>query len=294
MKLKSTTLLMTALLGAWALPANAQTPNLDCDSYEEVHGFGPGGAAMAWGMGTMVGNGAVQVWDASFNCPQTTADCMSFGPIIGDDPGRQQPPQGHACDSEIDLDLDGDGLPDESFPTLGLDIPIPAGGDGEYEYGLGGAYLPDGHHGGGYGVVTVTCVGVTTDSGIACAFMAGRDGDDDGFTDPMNDPVDCVGGWYYGTPEGQYVMVQDTTDGRTCDSAGAAGTGDTGTWIFISDQVTTGDDGSINFPCPILVTDLDVPDVQVHPECVLAALATLVLPSDANPSVQVGVSGTAA
>lgn len=97
--------------------------------------------------------------------------------------------------------------------------------DGDLEYGQGGAFLPDDHHEGDDGSVSVECEASDV---LPCTFYAGRDGDGDDVIDDANDPSDCLTGLLDGPFSD---TVWDASDGRSCSDPGAVGSGDDGTWI---------------------------------------------------------------
>lgn len=215
MRTKSLILAIAAML---ALPtmalvpaATAHTPpapNLNCDTAQAEHDWALGGGVSVFALGRTRGAGITTVFEGSVNCPLEDI-CVDLS------------------DGE---DVDGDGNPDTpDLPEQCAGQALIPGSDGDFEFGIGGAFLPATHHS---ATVTVTSVGPS-------AFSGGSDGDDDGTVDGANDPVDCLSGILFAN--GGAVTLTDEGDGRTC-PAGMDG----GWWIFVDGcGVTTGDDGEL-------------------------------------------------
>lgn len=300
------TIAVASTVGGAAFVGVAQGPNLNCSPTDPVHDWVGTRSHGAYWMGSDehdFGLGLLSQGDeapapassssaAGPGYPQTMtevwfASASSWGSATVYDYAITCPLRPF-CDGDFDVDADGDTVTDAVVPCPSpLDSPLPIWGDGDYEWGHGGALLPDDHHQGDDGYVTVADLLL----GLG-RFKAGRDGDDDGIILGNRDPKDCLSATY--PTDGTFRQVRDATDGRVCDENGAAGPDDWATWIFILPYVDTGDDGSFDFPCPYVVVDLDVPDLEAHPECAVAILESLVLPSGVSPDVGVAYVGTAA
>ncbi|HEX2022495.1 MAG TPA: hypothetical protein VHH36_07265 [Candidatus Thermoplasmatota archaeon] len=187
-------------------------PNPNCNDGTDGNGgtiphdfVGATSATVTTGITGEFGGGITIVFDGSLNCP-TEDFCPSGEDFLTIDPSGDDLPDG--------TDPSGDNVVISCDDILVGGTQVP-GGDGEYEFGLSGAFLPDTHH-------DPLTNGFYVDADLTDGgFIFGNDSDNDG--DVEDGSGDC---FQSHASEGNY---------QTNCTAGADG----GWWLFTKCNATT-------------------------------------------------------
>ncbi|HEX2021266.1 MAG TPA: hypothetical protein VHH36_01020 [Candidatus Thermoplasmatota archaeon] len=205
-------LLAAALAAPPILAHTPPTPDTVCRPEDDTHDFVAAGSISLTVAQQERNLGQMTLIDGSLFCPPD--------PIcIEDDEG---------------IDLDDDGEPDIGpLGLLGCTPPL-MGTDNEYEFGLGGAFLPSGHHADTFLIHPAT---------LPVGFTVGSDGDGDGIVNG-NDVDDCLEP--RGFASGPTIYETDCDPGL-----------DDGWYVFIPCFVDLHDDASVVEPNGPLLVDTD-------------------------------------